>query len=128
MADLIGLQNCELTQNTEKKFRCLLVRFGFDFTLIGTIYLFELLNEIHRCSRLLKKTSLPTMTLFADKHNIKIKTYNRVIRWSIKKAFRSGGFYKVDFFENRTNTPPTMQVISWLYNFYLINYDLDLPA
>ncbi len=117
----IGLENCELSANDENNIRGVLIRFGFDFSLIGTIFILELLNEIERCSKILNQTSLPTMSLLANKHNLKIKSYNRVIRWAIEKAFKTGGFKNVSFFENRTSTPPTMQVISWLFNYYLVN-------
>lgn len=106
-----------------KDIRCVMVYFGFDFSLVGTMYIFELLTEVVNNTSILRCESIPTMTLLADKHNVKIKSFNRVIRWSIVKAFKTGLLKYVPFFEDRKTIPPTKQVLAWLFNYYIMQFE-----
>lgn len=100
--------------------RMTMVHFGFDFSLIGSVYLYEMLKEVLENTSAIKCDVVPTMTTLADRHNIKIKTFNRDVRWAISKAYKSGLLKYVPFFEMQNAIPPTKQVLTWLYNYLII--------
>lgn len=104
-----------------KDLRLILVHFGFDFSLMGSIYIYEILKEATENSSLLNGACLPTITKLAEKHNIKMKTLSRDVRWAIKKAYEEGLLKYVPFFQGRTRVPNTRQVLSWLYHFYMFH-------
>ena len=107
--------------NKKKDFRLIMIHFGFDFSLLGSIYLYEMLLEISSGNSFIKGIEIPQITKLAEKHNVKMKTYSRNIRWAIKKAYNDGMLKYIPFFENRTNAPTTKQVLAWLYHYYLFN-------
>lgn len=97
----------------------IMVNFGFDFSLVGSVYIYEILKEVLTNTSVLRCDKIPTMTTLADRHNVKIKSFNRDIRWAIDKAYKNGLLKYVPFFEGRKTAPPTRQVVSWLFNYYL---------
>ena len=57
--------------------------FGFDFSLTGTKYIYEIFdNNLEYFQNFLQLFALRMSTL-ADRHNIKQKSLNRDVRWSI---------------------------------------------
>ncbi|MCI7003642.1 MAG: hypothetical protein MR904_04800 [Clostridia bacterium] len=102
--------------------RMVMVRFGFDFSLLGSVYLYEMLNEVVSNTSVLRNKCFPTMVVLADRHCVKLKTFNRDIRWAISKAFNQGLLKFVPIFENLNKAPSTKQVLAWLYAFYVNQY------
>lgn len=109
-----------LSSNRNIDLRMVMVQFGFDFSLMGSIYIYEMLVESLSNPNVIRNENIPTMTMLADKHNIKIKTFNRDIRWSIDKAYKNGMLKYVPYFEELTSSPPTKQVLSWLFNYLIM--------
>lgn len=113
-------------QANDHNVRTIMIHFGFDFSLLGSVYLYELIEETLYGNNYYNCYAIPTMVHLAEKHNIKVKTLNRNIRWSIDKAFKSGLLKCIPCFKN-FNTPPTKQVLAWLCNFfYLSAFDIKL--
>lgn len=100
-----------------------MVRFGFDFSLMGSQYLYEMLVEAELDSAVLRHKSIPTSTILADRHCVKIKTFNRDIRWAITKAFNHGVLGAVPNFKDLTTPPSTKEVLAWLYGYYMEQFN-----
>lgn len=62
-----------------------MINIGFDFALTGTKYIYELFIEPLENINNLNELFLPNMSSLADRHNIKLKSLNRDVRWSIEK-------------------------------------------
>ncbi len=100
-----------------------MVRFGFDFSLVGSQYLYEMLSEAELDTSVLRHKSISTSMVLADKHCVKIKTFNRDIRWAIAKAFNHGVLKLVPNFKELKNPPSTKEVIAWLYSYYIEQFN-----
>ena len=105
--------------NCKKDLRVMMVYFGFDFSLMGSLYLYEMLKELTD-NMSPNEVVLPTITKLAKRHNVKMKTFSRDVRWAIKKAFDDGLLKYIPFFVHNNCT--TKKLVSWLYNYY--NVDL----
>lgn len=101
-------------KNKHDCLKAMLVMSGFDFSLIGTIYMFEML--IAMCDNSNKTHHLPTMSCLADRHEVKIKTFNRSIRFAIEHAYSNGCLKHLMGFEKINKQPSTKNVALTLYN------------
>ncbi len=104
--------------------RLVMIKLGFDFSLIGSIYIYEMFNEI-LVNKGAKKEEIPSMTALAEKHNQKLKSISRNIRWAIEKACKSGSLGTVPFLEGIEISPSTKQVLSWLFYYYTYQQQLQ---
>lgn len=106
----------------EHNMRQIMIDFGFDFSLLGSIYIYEMFREIIENAKMVRVKTVATETKLANKHNINIKTINRDIRWSIGKAYNKGLLKNIPYFEMSHKLPSTKQVLYWLHNYYLTQY------
>ena len=61
-----------------------MILYGFNFLLIGTIYIYEMVLEMANNTEFSKGVKL--MQYISDKHGVKFKTMNRSVRWAIDNA------------------------------------------
>lgn len=114
------MQNAYLSKQNQnysiEKLQNKMCDFGFDFSLTGTKYIYELLYEYIVNSEYIMGNLQPSMKSLADKYNIKLKTLNRDIRWSIEKNFIN----KNILFKEEDNISKTKNILILLYDFFKI--------
>lgn len=101
----------------QNKLRKDLINAGFDFSLIGSIYLQELLNLIIEDPMLIFSLTKGAITTVAEKYNKNTSSVDRDVRWAIKKAHDLG--YLKNGFKPSSKMPTTKQVLVWLLDKYL---------
>ena len=121
---IMFLENNDYFKNSADLY-AVMVRFGFDFSLIGSQYLYEMLSEAELDASVLRRKSLQTSMVLADKHSVKIKTFNRDIRWAIAKAFNHGVLKLVPNFKELRKPPSTKEVLAWLYSYYIEQFTVN---
>ena len=109
------IQN-KLDFNIKESIKNKMSDFGFDFSLTGTKYIYELLYEYIVNKECLFEHLKPSMKSLADKYNIKLKTLNRDIRWSIEKNIVI--YNKNICLKEEDDISSTKKVIVWLYDFF----------
>lgn len=92
---------------------------GFDFTLIGSVYLKDLLSLVIEKPMRVFALSSNAMVIVAEKYSKTICSIDRDVRWSIKKSFDRGCFNEYPPLNEKV--PTIKQVLVWLFDFY-INY------
>lgn len=70
--------------STRQELQDAMVVSGYDFSLCGTRYIFELFASSKMITKI-PGTKPPSMTLLASKYNIKPKSMNRVMRWAYQR-------------------------------------------
>ena len=90
---------------------------GFDFGLIGSAYLQDLLSLIIEKPMRLFYLRRIAMALVAEKHGISTEAVDRDIRWAIKRAKETGCFEGYSCFE--ASEPTAKRVITWLFDQYI---------
>ena len=90
---------------------------GFDFTLIGSIYLKDLLSLVIEKPMRVFSLSSNAMKIVSEKYNKSICSIDRDVRWTIKKSYDRGCFEKYPPLKDRT--PTVKQVLVWLFDFYI---------
>lgn len=96
-----------------------MMHFGFDFSLVGSEYLYRMLCAIIEDRSVFRWHSITALPVLAERYNCKGKSMNRAIRWSIARAFKDGLLKYVPCFQELDRLPSTKQVLSWLYGFYV---------
>lgn len=92
----------------------MLNNFGFDFSLTGTKYIQDILFEnIKNCENDFDCLAT-SMRSLADKYNVKLKSLNRDIRWSLEK-----NIFDLDIFLRHDDYYiATKNIILWLFDFF----------
>lgn len=94
-----------------------LINMGFEFSMLGSMYIKEMVHEVIKQPQMLHHICTNLMEVVANTHKKSIKSISSDIRWAIKKTFEKGILKSVPCFNNCT-TPSTKQVLTFLYDFF----------
>lgn len=90
---------------------------GFDFGLIGTTYLQDLMEFIIQKPMRMFYLRRIAMNLVAEKHGRSLDSVERDIRWTIDKARRTGVFEGNESFKKCA--PSAKKVVTWILDHYI---------
>lgn len=95
-----------------------LINMGFDFSMLGSFYLKDIIHIVIGQPQILHSVCTKLMDIVATKYNKTRKSVCGDIRWAIKKAFNKGVLKTVPCFCG-DKVPPTRQILSFLFDFFM---------
>ena len=101
----------------EKKVKGNLCTLGFDYGLVGTRYISNIIMSIYKCPQLLHEICTQNLSVMAEEINKNNKAIDKNIRFAINNAYINGALSQVTIFKN--NKPSLKQLINWLYDFFI---------
>ena len=103
---------------TEKYVKELLTNMGFDFSLIGTLYLKEALMIVVKQPKSLLSINTTVLEDIAFKNNNTVKNIESDIKWTIMKAYEKGDIKDFSYLPYN-KVPTTKQMIVCLFDFIM---------
>ena len=106
-----------LKHNYTKKVKTILIGIGFDYALLGTFYLQEIIVSVLLEPQKIHYISSKVMTDNLSLEDVSVKCIDKDIRWAIKKAYKAGILSKMHFFED--HIPTIKQLVNWIFDFHV---------
>ena len=105
----------------QKKIKANMAYLGFDFSLIGSHLIKEMLLQIIQSPTYIHAFSSSVMKEMANRYNYAVKSIDRDIRWSISKAYTKGILKDIPYFTGG-RAPTIKQLVNWFFDFFI---DMD---
>lgn len=102
-----------------KKIKMTLIGLGFDFCLLGSHYIKNVVESVVLNPEKLYSLSTKVMQEMSIVYNHSVKSIDKDIRWAIKKAYNVGSLSKISFFANG-NMPTIKQLVNWLFDYFVL--------
>ena len=105
------------TNNLEKKIKLLLMSIGFDFSLLGSHYVKEIVVFVVKNPKQIHCLSSGVMKRISTVYEHSVKCIDKDIRWAINKAYNTGLLKKISIF-SYGSVPTIKQLINWLFDYF----------
>lgn len=108
----------------KNKIKINLTSLGFDFGLLGSHYIQEIVLYLSFNHKKIHSLSSGVFKEIAAVHNNSVKCVDKDIRWAIHKAYTCGILGQISTFASG-KVPTIKQTINWLFDFFICDVVID---
>lgn len=117
-------KSTNIKRKLEKQLKAYLMHLGFDFSLLGSHYIKDILLELSCEPSKIHKLTTRVLTEMAMIYETRVKTVDKNIRWAINKAYNSGLLGTLAVF--KSGVPKMKQLFNWFIDYLLSDITINI--